>query len=197
MKPDDWLHLANKHIEDPGQISNEDLLSLRSNHQVWKMAIDYCSINAKNELRGAISVLMKGVRVTDEQWNVIRLGNHPVDLPFTISPENLQKISEVGQIYNAYMAKVYTARATQQFYQKYDDLYEKTNHQLPSDVQDMIWKQRAFGLLEAIESHRRAHVLANKQPNGLDFALWKEIDAAEYYASTRLDITLRNSSERV
>jgi hypothetical protein len=113
---------------------------------------------------------------------LINDGAFPPDLE--IDDEKKQQFMEGREVFLNSMFACGNARSHIKFLREFDKhTKEQTGEDAP-EVQEIIWKTKADRLQAAIEKHRHSHVLANKQPNGLDFALWQEADLGDFHASS-------------
>lgn len=181
MQPEEWLDLAGKHIYHPDEMTQEELAQLRSNYTVWNGAIEYHHNRAKADLailRGKI--FGRGVRLDPVVWENILKGIFPEGL---ISKEKEEQFKQSQIEHGEKLTMITTAKHHRKFLQMFDIETKDVTGQEAPEVQEILWKTKAERLWKAIEAHRRAHVLANKQPNGLDFALWQEAELDEFHPS--------------
>lgn len=186
MQPNEWLALVGKHIQAPQDLSQEELAKLRTNYTVWKLALDHFSANAYHDFTMRIKVLFPGQHPT-EVWSDIRLGLCPED-----TPEDVKiKYQDVFGEYRTFREAFMKANATRQFLAAFDQNVIDNTNAPPHEVQEVLWRQKAELLAQAIQEHRRGHVVANKQPNGMDFHLWSVVDLDEFFPSVHAELQQR------
>lgn len=180
MTPDKWLELAAKHITNPDELTDDELNQLRTNYTIWGQAAEVFNQNNKANQARRITTILRGAACSDDVWEMVKSGN----VVEGVADENqVREIREAHLEFLAVVDKIRAARVHRQFLKSFDENFQAENGNLSPEVQDMIWKTKAERLYKAIEDHRRAHVLANKQPNGLDFALWQEANLDEFHPS--------------
>ena len=182
MQPDEWLALAKKHIETPEEISDEELAQLRSNYDIWNGALGFIAQEVKTHYGTLCKIVFGGRRFTPEEWNTINDGNFPPEL--NVDEEKKQSFMNGREDFLNGMFSCGKARSHMRFLKEFDKYSEEATGAPAPEIQEILWKTKADRLQKAIEDHRHAHVLANKQPNGLDFALWQEADLGDFNASS-------------
>ena len=178
MKPQEWLDLTNKFIYSTTKVTEVELAQLRTNYTVWRQAVEYWLSQSKFEFTNELVSLL-GVRVPPDSWAKITGG----DLSEIDDSDLLQKLQDVLSSSKERYRQIRAAQATIKFLKSFDDHYQKRNGTQPVELQEVLWKSKADRLIEAIQAHRRAYVVSNKQPNGLDFALWSTIDLPDFNPS--------------
>jgi len=180
MKPNEWLELVTAHASDPYKVSDENLALLRSNYVVWKAAIEMLRMENKNRLIMETQRILNGEILPTEDFEMLKQGAHKPD---TMTSEQWEELRIFRLQYVDWNSKLISSTTTMNFYKKFDQEFKESTGDIPVEVQEVYWKQRATNLESAITKHRSAYVLANKQPNGIDFLLWQEADLGEFHAS--------------
>lgn len=180
MKPNEWLELVTAHASDPDKINDENMALLRSNYVVWKAALEMLRSENKNSLIKETQRILNGAILPPEDYEMLKQGVHKPD---TLTSEQWEELRVVRVQYIDWNSKLISAGTALSFYKKFDTEFKDTNGVDCPEVAEVYWKQRAANLEGAIQKHRQAYVLANKQPNGIDFLLWQEINEDEFHAS--------------
>lgn len=188
MKPNEWLELVAAHASDPDMISDENQALLRSNYVVWKAALGMLRSENKNTLIKETQRILNGEILPPEDYEMLKQGSQKPD---TMTSEQWEELRVVRIQYIDWNSKLISAGTTLSFYQKFDEEFKASTGNIPVEVQEVYWKQRAANLEAAISKHRSAYVLANKQPNGIDFLLWQEADLGEFHASRHAQMDKR------
>lgn len=185
MKPEEWIELAQKFIHE--QATEEEVNQLRTNFTIWRNAHDLIVEEETSKLRNRIKAKLKYRVLTGEEWENLNKGIFNEDWSEEVTEQIIQEREEFG---NFLMLQAH-AKMKIRFFQQYTKAYELEHQEGPIEVQEMIWKNKAEMLEKAIRQHRSAYVLANKQPNGIDFALWASVGEDEFHASRSMAITLK------
>lgn len=186
MAPEQWLELVKRYALTPEEVSVEEVATLRSNYVVWNAALEVFRSDLKHLLSRRAVQIFHAKRFTTEEWHEIRKGN----LIDGVTQEQVDAYKAARDEYQQLFNLWSDMHTRMKFFQKFDEEFQTVNGQLPHEVQESIWKARVERLEGAIFEHRRAHVVANKAPNGLDFALWAEVDLGEFHPSRHLGMTL-------
>ena len=179
MKPTEWLDLIRKDLLDPENTTEEELATLRSNYVIWREGANFIKEQEQGNHRQILKKALGYRTLPDEDYHAVLRGEKS-DL---ISEEVWTAIQEEAARYYVVYGQIQERIAQIKFFQKFDQQIKEDTGKLPHEVQEALWRDRAMKLVEAIEEHRRAHVLANKEPNGLDFNLWAIVDLEEFHAS--------------
>lgn len=185
MKPNEWLELVTKHASAPDTVTDEELASLRSNYTVWKAALHMLRMETKNTLIHNTQKILKNQVLPNDDFLMIREGR---EKPDSVTDEQWTALMANRTILADWIHKIQTASSTLSFYEKFDQEFQETHGDVAPEVAEVYWKTRANNLEHAISEHRRGYVLANKQPNGLDFQLWQEIGQGEFHASRHIQM---------
>lgn len=183
MNPNKWLELVTKHVSDPEAMPDDELAILRSNYVVWKAALTLLRTEAGAELITGTQHILKGQILPDEEFQMLKEGQVK---PPSLTEEQWEANLAHKRFNHEWVIKINAARTLVDFYSKFDKEFEVINGAPAPEVTEVYWKTRAENLQYAIQKHRDAHVMANKQPNGYDFLLWMEIGEGEFYASQHL-----------
>lgn len=186
MKPNEWLELVTTHVSNPEAINDEQLASLRSNYVVWKAALEMLRSESKTQLIKATQQILNGAMLPEEDYEMLKQGAHKPD---SMTDEQWDRLRIVRVQHVEWVSKIVTANTIMNFYKKFDTEFKTSTGDLPSEVQEVYWKQKHDNLLQAISNHRTAYVLANKQANGFDFLLWQEAGLGEFHASRHRQMT--------
>lgn len=185
MKANEWLALVTKHVDNPDEISDEDLATLRSNYVVWKSALELIRDNARNALVDGTRKALHHRSLPEAEFLELRNGQKPASL----TEEEWAEIFSHRAAHAEFLNKIMAAQSAMKFYSAFDKEFQNQNNgDQPPEVVEIYWKKRAENLYGAISNHRLAHVMANKQPNGFDFLLWQEINEGEFHASQHIEM---------
>lgn len=188
MTPDEWIELAKKHVMTPEEVTEDELAALRTNYEIWDAAEEMVAKENRVRFAERCRIVKGSIRLDRGDWD--ELTQNGV-VPDCMSEEQAQEVHQAFQDYSDVHTKVQLSRTKRGFLHKFDTIFETENGQPPIEVQEILWKTKAERLYKAIEDHRRAHVLANKQPNGLDFQLWSEADLEEFHASVHSEMAAK------
>ena len=179
MTPSEWIELIRKDLADPEKTTEAELAKLRSNYVIWREGVEY----VKLELQGVHRQILKkavGYRTLIQEDYEALFRGEKIDV---LSDEQYEAVrAELERYYP--IIGIAIGRAKQiRFFQKFDEEFKNETGSDAPEIVEAVWKDKAMKLAKAIEEHRYAHVLANKEANGLDFKLWAVVDLDEFHPS--------------
>lgn len=179
MKPTEWLELIRKDLFNPEHTTEEELATLRSNYVIWKEGANFFKDQEVGNHRQIIKKAIGYRTFPDEEYHALVRGEK-ID---AVSDDQFEALKKEFERHYVVLGTILNRIHQIKFFEKFDQQIKNDTGNLPHEVQEALWRDRAMKLVAAIEEHRRAHVLANKEPNGLDFNLWAIVDLDEFHAS--------------
>ena len=185
MKPTEWLELIRKDLLSPEDTTEEELATLRSNYVIWREGANFVKDQEFENHRQILKKALGYRTFPDEEYHALVRG----EKTDSVSDEAFVVLQEEFARHYVSIGAIHERIHQIKFFQKFDEQIKTETGEAPHEVQEAVWKLKAEALTKAIEEHRRAHVLANKEPNGLDFQLWATIDLEEFHPSRHRQIS--------